>query len=40
MLGSDRERDLPGDTAGFEEFVGLGGFGQAQGRLEVDAQLP
>src|ERR1700722_19072834 len=37
---SDRERDLAGDTAGFEQFVGLGGLGQAQDRLEVHAQFP
>ena len=37
---SDRERDLAGDTAGFEQFVGLGGLGQTQGRLEVHAQFP
>ena len=37
---SDRQRDLAGDTAGFEEFVGLGGLGQVQGRLKVHAQLP
>lgn len=35
--GSHRERELAGDTAGFEELMSLGGFGQAQGRLQVHA---
>src|SRR6266699_1110264 len=37
---SDRERDLARDTAGFEEFVGLGGLGQAESRLKVRTQFP
>ena len=37
---SEREGDLAGDTAGFEEFVGLGGLGRVQGRLVAPAAPP
>ena len=38
-LGMEFIRSTNGSDAIFEEFVGLGGLGQAQGRLQVHAQL-